>query len=79
MEDARSPIGRALDTVVDSAAAGEDPDAADPGAGRMKRLLAEVDALRRWANEHAGRHAMEGLLKKALAALSRLSWSRARP
>ena len=34
--------------------------------------MAEVEALRKWVNEHAGHHAMEGPLKAALDALSRV-------
>jgi Transposase DDE domain/Transposase domain (DUF772) len=99
VEDTWNLIGRALDTVVDSAAAGLkiprqrildqagmkllsgsslktslDIDWDDPKqqAEAMKRLLAEVDALRKWVSQHAGHHAMEGPLKAALDALSRV-------
>jgi len=41
-------------------------------AEAMRRLLAEVDALRKWVSEHAGKHAMEGPLKAALDALQRV-------
>lgn len=41
-------------------------------AEAMRRLLAEVRSLRKWVSEHAGQHAMQGPLKVALDALSRL-------
>jgi hypothetical protein len=99
VEDTWNLIGRALDTVVESAAAGLaiprqrildqaglkllsgpslkatlDIDWDDPAqqAEAMRRLLAEVDALRKWVRKHAGRHAMEGPLKAALDALQRV-------
>jgi len=99
VEDTWNLIGRALDTVVECAAAGLkiprqrildqagmkllsgsslkaalDIDWDDPEqqAEAMKRLLAEVAALRKWVSEHAGHQAMEGPLKAALDALSRV-------
>jgi IS5 family transposase len=51
-----------------------DIDWDDPAqqAEAMQRLLAEVEALRRWVAEHAGAHSMEGSLKAALDALQRV-------
>ena len=99
VEDTWNLIGRALDAVVESAAAGLaiprqrildeaglkllsgpslkavlDINWDDPGqqAEAMRRLLAEVEALRKWVSKHAGRHAMEGPLKAALDALRRV-------
>jgi hypothetical protein len=99
VEDTWNLIGRALDAVVDCAAAGLsiprerildqvglklmsgsslkatlDIDWDDPAqqAEALQRLLGEVEALRKWVNEHAGDQAMEGPLKAALDALQRV-------
>jgi hypothetical protein len=99
VEDTWNLIGRALDTVVECAAAGLsiprqrildqaglrllsgtslkatlDIDWDDPAqqAEALQRLLAEVEALRKWVAQHAGKQAMEGPLKTALDALQRV-------
>jgi IS5 family transposase len=99
VEDTWNLIGRALDTVVECAAAGLsvprqqvldqaglkllsgtslkatlDIDWDDPAqqAEALRRLLAEVEALRKWVNQHAGKQAMAGPLKTALDALQRV-------
>jgi Transposase DDE domain/Transposase domain (DUF772) len=99
VEDTWNLLGRALDTVVECAAAGLaiprqqildqaglkllsgsslkatlDIDWDDPAqqAEALQRLLAEVDALRKWVSQHAGKKAMEGPLKAALDALERV-------
>jgi Transposase DDE domain/Transposase domain (DUF772) len=99
VEDTWNLIGRALDTVVECAAAGLsiprqrildqaglkllsgtslkatlDIDWDDPAqqAEALQRLLAEVEALRKWVAQHAENQAMEGPLKAALDALQRV-------
>lgn len=99
VEDTWNLLGRALDTVVECAAAGLsiprqqildqaglkllsgsslkatlDINWDDPGqqAEALQRLLAEVEALRKWVSQHAGKKAMEGPLKAALDALERV-------
>lgn len=99
VEDTWNLIGRALDTVVQCAAAGLsiprqrildqaglkllsgpslkatlDIDWDDPAqqAEALRRLLAEVEALRKWVDQHAEKQAMEGPLKAALDALKRV-------
>jgi hypothetical protein len=49
-----------------------DWDDPEQKAEAMKRLLAEVEALRRWVSERAGKQAMEGSLKAALDGLQRV-------